>query len=57
MTTDNIAYGTYTAMTVTNLQSLANDAVDPFAGWQSALVLPPKLLLRPVLTLTSLPTC
>jgi len=38
MTTDNIAYGTYTAMTVTNLQSLANDAADPFAGWQSARV-------------------
>lgn len=37
-TTDNIAYGTYTAMTVTNLQSLANDATDPFAGWQSARV-------------------
>lgn len=35
MTTDNIAYGTYTAMTVTNLQSLANDATDVFAGWQS----------------------
>ena len=34
-TTDNIAYGTYVAMTVTNLQSLANDATDPFAGWQS----------------------
>lgn len=38
MTTDNIAYGTYTAMTVTNLQSLANDATDVFAGWQSARV-------------------
>lgn len=38
MTTDNIAYGTWTALTVTNLQSLANDAVDPFAGWQSARV-------------------
>lgn len=36
--TYNIAYGTYTAMTVTNLQSLANDATDPFAGWQSARV-------------------
>lgn len=32
------AYGTYTAMTVTNLQSLANDATDPFSGWQSARV-------------------
>lgn len=38
MTTDNIAYGTYAALTVTNLQSLANDAADPFAGWQSARV-------------------
>lgn len=37
-TTDKIAYGTYTAMTVTNLQSLANDATDVFAGWQSARV-------------------
>jgi len=38
MTTTNIAYGTYAAMTVTNLQSLANDATDPFGGWQSARV-------------------
>ena len=38
MTTQNIAYGTYTAMTVTNLQSLANDSTDVFAGWQSARV-------------------
>jgi len=38
MTTSNIAYGTWTSMTVTNLQSLANDATDPFAGWQSARV-------------------
>lgn len=38
VTTDNIAYGSYTAMTVTNLQSLANDATDPYAGWQSARV-------------------
>lgn len=38
MTTDKIAYDTYTAMTVTNLQSLANDATDPYAGWQSARV-------------------
>lgn len=37
-TTDNIAYGTYTAMTVTNLQSLAIDTTDPYAGWQSARV-------------------
>lgn len=38
MATENTAYGTYTAMTVTNLQSLASDAVDPFSGWQSARV-------------------
>ena len=38
MTTENIAYGTYVAMTVTNLQSLAIDTSDPFAGWQSAMV-------------------
>ena len=38
MTTKNIAYGTYTAMTVTNLQSLAIDTADPYAGWQSARV-------------------
>lgn len=31
-------YGTYTAMTVTNLQSLAADSTDVFAGWQSARV-------------------
>lgn len=36
--TVNQSYGTYVAMTVTNLQSLANDATDPFAGWQSARV-------------------
>lgn|SRR5574340_79878 len=35
MTTQNIAYGSYTAMTVTNLQSLANDATDPYSSWQS----------------------
>lgn len=38
MATQNIAYGTWTSMTVTNLQSLANDATDPFSGWQSARV-------------------
>jgi hypothetical protein len=38
MTTMNIAYGTWTAMTVTNLQSLAIDTSDPYAGWQSAMV-------------------
>lgn len=35
MATRNIAYGAYTAMTVTNLQSLASSAT---AGWQSARV-------------------
>lgn len=35
MATLNIAYGTHAALTVTNLQSLANDSTDPFAGWQS----------------------
>lgn len=38
MATINIAYGTWVSMTATNLQSLANDATDPFAGWQSARV-------------------
>ena len=38
MSTENISYGSYVAMTVTNLQSLAHDASDPFAGWQSARV-------------------
>lgn len=35
MAVHNISYGTYTTLTVTNLQSLANDATDPFSGWQS----------------------
>lgn len=35
MATENIAYGTYTALTVTNLQSLASSAT---AGWQSARI-------------------
>lgn len=35
MATQNTSYGTYTAMTVTNLNSLANSAT---AGWQSARV-------------------
>ena len=35
MATQNIAYGTYTALTVTNLNSLANSAT---VGWQSARV-------------------
>jgi hypothetical protein len=38
MATMTMNYGTYTAMTVTNLQSLAEDHADPFAGWQSDLV-------------------
>ena len=38
MATLSSAYGTYAALTVTNLQSLANDATDPFAGWQSARI-------------------
>lgn len=38
MTTHSVAYGTYSALTVTNLQSLANDATDTFGGWQSARV-------------------
>lgn len=38
MATLNIAYATYTAMTVTNLQSLANDSSDQYACWQSARV-------------------
>lgn len=38
MATATVSYGTYTAMTVTNLQSLASDATDPFGGWQSARV-------------------
>lgn len=35
MATVNIAYGTYTALTVTSLQSLASSAT---AGWQSARI-------------------
>lgn len=38
MAVQNIAYGSYVAMTVTNLQSLAIDTTDPYAGWQSARV-------------------
>ena len=34
-TVASTTYGTYTALTVTNLQSLAIDTSDPFAGWQS----------------------
>jgi hypothetical protein len=35
MATVTINRGTWVAMTVTNLQSLPNDATDVFAGWQS----------------------
>lgn len=38
MATGGVLYGSYTAMTVTNLQSLANDASDPYGAWQSARV-------------------
>jgi hypothetical protein len=38
MAVTNITYGTWTAMTVTNLQSLATDSTDPYAGWQSGRV-------------------
>ena len=38
MATSGVSYGTYAALTVTNLQSLANDATDPFGGWQSARI-------------------
>jgi hypothetical protein len=38
MTTLNIAYGSYTALTVTNLQSLAIDNTPSYNGWQSARV-------------------
>lgn len=31
-------YGTYTALTVTNLHSLAGDTSDPYGGWQSAII-------------------
>jgi len=35
MTTNNVAYGAFTSMTITNLESLANSIT---AGWQSARV-------------------
>lgn len=38
LTTETIDYTSYTAMTVTNLQSLANDTSDPYSSWQSARV-------------------
>lgn len=37
-TLNNQDYGTWVAMAVTNLQSLAIDTSDPFAGWQSIRV-------------------
>lgn len=55
-TVDNIAYGTYTALTVTNLQSLANDATDPFACWQSEIVDNRTLLADDFLVHFKLPT-
>lgn len=56
MTTEQIAYGTYVALTVTNLQSLANDATDPFAGWQSARVSNLSLLADDFEIFVHLPT-
>lgn len=38
MATGGVIYGAYTPMAVTNLQSLVNDAIDPFTSWQSARV-------------------
>lgn len=38
VTTENQVAGTYVAMTVTSLQSLAHDASDTYSGWQSARV-------------------
>lgn len=38
MTVASITYGAWAALAVTNLQSLAHDASDVFAGWQSARV-------------------
>lgn len=35
MATVNQSYGTYTALTVTNLHSLATDVAEPIVGWQS----------------------
>lgn len=37
-TVTNQTYGTYVPVTVTNLQSLASDDIDPFTGWQSARI-------------------
>lgn len=34
----NIVYGTYVALAVTALQSLANDSSDPYGAWQSTVV-------------------
>jgi hypothetical protein len=38
LTTLNQQYGSYTALTVTNLQSLAISTSGPFSGWQSERV-------------------
>ncbi len=38
MAIQNMSYGAWVALAVTNLQSLANDASDPFAAWQSERV-------------------
>lgn len=38
MATVNTAWGSYTTLTTTNLDSLANDSTDPFGAWQSARV-------------------
>jgi hypothetical protein len=35
MATVTKTFGSWTSMTVTNLQSLASDATDPYSGWQS----------------------
>lgn len=38
MATANQAWGSYTTLTTTNLDSLANDTTDPYGAWQSARV-------------------
>ena len=38
MTTESISYGTYNALTTTNLDSLASDSTDPYGAWQSERV-------------------
>lgn len=49
----NVAYGTYTALTVTSLQSLANSAT---AGWRSAIVSNQSALALDYEIFVSLPT-